>query len=118
MTKRTSTVLTVKVNEVQSSSVFQIGDSFAYTPKSRGYAVSQLSPYFIDEPFVFNAPIFYEPIPQPVVSHPIIIDTFHDSSFIHVGHVKINSLGNSSVFQIGSSNYIHAEARIKHVRRK
>lgn len=117
MKKRISTVLTAKVSEVQSSSVFQIGDSFAYTPKTRGYAVGQLSHHFSDEPFVFNDPTFHEPIPKPNSANLVKAYTFHESPYIHVGHVKIISLGGSSVFQIGSTNYINSEARIKHVRR-
>lgn len=117
MKKRTSTVLTAKVNEIQNSSVFQIGDSFAYTPKSKGYAVAQLSHFFIDDRSFYNDPIFHTPIPKPPQVNFVKTDTFHDSPYIHVRNINIISLGNSSVFQIGSTNYINSETRIKHVRR-
>lgn len=117
MRSRLSVVKTAKVNTLQSSSVFQIGDSVIYTPQSRGYAVGQLSPIFREESFSFTDPIFFEPIPKPNLLSQVQTETFHHSPFIHVSHIKVNSLGDSSIFQIGSTNYIESEARIKHIRR-
>lgn len=117
MQSRISVVGTVKVNAVQSSSVFQIGDSFIYTPKTRGYAIAQLSPFFTEEPYAFNDPVFHEPIPKPTLISRVQQETFHESPYIHTGNVKVTSLGDSSILQIGSTKYTQSEARIKHVRR-
>ncbi len=117
MKTRTSVVGSVKVDAVRSSSVFQIGDSLIYTPKMRGYAINQLSPHFTEQPSAFNAPIFHEPMPKPALISKVKKETFHDSAYIYAGSVKVNSLGDSSVLQIGSTQFIQSEARIKHVRR-
>ncbi|WP_257008256.1 spore germination protein GerPE [Bacillus sp. FJAT-45350] len=117
MSKRVSMVNNIKVTNVSSSSVFQVGDSNKVSPRSRALAVQrQVELFFSDEGNFEMFPLFTRPIPKMSFFEPISINRYNDSRFINVKNINIISAASSGVLHIGSTNDIHAEARIKHIR--
>lgn len=105
------------VTSVSLSSVFLIGDASQVTPRSRALAVQrQFQLFFTNEGNFEEFPIFTMAIPKPKMDTNLTTNRYNLSSFIKVDHIDVKSVSASSLYQIGSNNYIDAESRIKHIR--
>jgi spore germination protein PE len=114
---RISAVNTIKVNSLAFSSTVLIGDSTEITPVSRALAVQREAQIFYENEGDFASfPIFSQPIPKPEITERITINRINQSPIINVNHVKVLGISSSSVFQVGSTKIINAEARVKHIR--
>ncbi|MGD6817720.1 spore germination protein GerPE [Metabacillus sp. 84] len=117
MYNRNSIVDAAYVNTLGLSSVFQIGDSREIVPKANVFAVQREAEIFYDNEGDFSRyEIFQIPIPRPVRTETVIPSYFHEKPFIRVKFVKLLAVSTSGVFQIGSTDLIDAEARVKHTR--
>ncbi|WNF36231.1 spore germination protein GerPE [Bacillaceae bacterium IKA-2] len=117
MPKRISMVNHTIVRNVSLSSIFLIGDASKVTPRSRVLAVQRRVQIFFGKEGDFEAfPIFTMEIPKPKMVTNLTTNRYNLSSFIKVDHIHVTSVSASSLYQIGSNNYIAAESRIKHIR--
>lgn len=117
MIKRTSIVNNTKVRSVSLSSVVQIGDSVQITPVSWALAVQrQLQLFYGNEGNFAAFPIFTREIPSLPLINSVNIQRYNASNFIKVGNIDITGVSSASVYHIGSTSYIQAETRIKHIR--
>jgi spore germination protein PE len=115
--KRTSLVETIKLHSVAFSSVFEVGDSVEITPYSRVFAVQREHELYYSNEGDFNAfPLFSRRIPVPTVDEQIVINRTNQSPFINVQNIYILGASASSVVQIGSTDTIDAESRVKNIR--
>ncbi|OLO29032.1 hypothetical protein BTR23_16805 [Alkalihalophilus pseudofirmus] len=117
MQKRISHVNHMNVTDVSTSSLFQVGDSYNITPRSRALALQRQIEFFYGDEGNFEAfPIFHIQNPQPVFTEPISISRSNENPFIHVNSIKITGTAAASVLHIGSNCMIDAETRVKHIR--
>ena len=117
MQKRVTSVQHIKMTEIGTSAVLEIGDSEVITPMSNAIAVQRERAIFIMIEFGFHDfSIFSIPIIQPAVEEHIEMTTFHQQTQIQVEEVEIFSATFSSVVHLGSSGLLHADSRIKHIR--
>jgi spore germination protein PE len=115
--QRISSVKTINIKSVSFASTFLIGDSVEITPVSRALAVQREALiYYGNEGDLSQFPIFSQPIPKPSITEQISLYRENQRPTINVDHVKVLGVSNSSVFQVGSTKHIDAEARIKHIR--
>lgn len=114
---RTSVVNQTRVINVSLSSVFQIGDSEQIVSRSKALAVQrQLQLFYGNEGDFQKYPAYTLPISRPPLQTTFPVHRYNRSPFIKVNMVNITSVAASSVYHIGSTNYIDAETRIKHIR--
>lgn len=116
MQQRISIVDKLNILSVIFSSVLEIGDSNSILPYSRALAVQREHEIFYGGEGNFDNPIFYEPVPRPVINERITFTKINESPHIHVHSVTIFGISTSSIAHIGSTNLIQGEARVKHVR--
>lgn len=116
MYRRISIVQSTKVIGIREAATFHIGDSIGYDPKFRGFSLNRITTSFQGNEGDFSESTFYEPIPKPVMTENVRMNKYDEFPFIRVGMVKIIGIANSSVYQIGSTKIINAEARVRHVR--
>ncbi|MTH53322.1 spore germination protein GerPE [Bacillus mangrovi] len=117
MYNRNSIVDAAYVNSVGISSVFNIGDSREILPKSNVFAVQREAEVFYDNEGDFNQyDIFKLPVPRPIKTENVIPSYYHERPFIRAKFVKILAISTAAVFQIGSTDLIESEARVKHTR--
>ena len=117
MHKRMTSVQSVKLTELGSTSVLEIGDSKMITPTSRAIAVQRERAIFLMNEFNFrNFPIFSIPLIQPAVEEHMEMTTFQEQTYIQVDEIEIFSTTASSIIHLGSSERLHADSRIKHIR--
>ncbi len=117
MTRRTSMVNYTKVINVSLSSIFHIGDSAQITPRARALAVQrQLQLFYANEGNFSQFPIFTMELPKPTVQETVTINRYNPSAFIKVNRINVTSVAAASVYQIGSTNFIESESRVKHIR--
>ncbi|MCD7034897.1 spore germination protein GerPE [Metabacillus sp. GX 13764] len=115
--RRLSVVKTAYVNVVGIASVFNIGDSSKITPRTRVFAVQREAEIFFDGEGDLNQfEIFSLPLPVPVRSEFVRTCIINENAAINAQYVKILGVSTASIFHIGSTNFIDAEARIKHTR--
>lgn len=117
MKKRQSIVDHLKVVSLAYSAVIEIGDSNMILPNSRALAVQRQFEIFYGNEGNFDTyQIFNRPIPVPDITERIMIKRMNEAPTIHVHSVKVLAGAFSSVIQIGSTNIITGEARVKHIR--
>ncbi|MFY4774277.1 spore germination protein GerPE [Metabacillus sp. RGM 3146] len=105
------------VNVMGISSVFNIGDSDAITPRTKIFAVQREAEIFYDGEGDFSQyEIFNTPLIKPVKNETVNTSFCNEKHAINVQYVKVLALSSSAVFHIGSSNLVDAVARIKHTR--
>jgi spore germination protein PE len=115
--KRNSIVNNVKLQTVNSSAVFQVGDSLKITPKSKALAVQREGSVFLSNEGDFdNYALFDKPIPQPVIDENINMTIINENRSIKTNNIYILSVAAAGVFQIGSTVKIDCESRTKHFR--
>ena len=117
MFRRFSQVGTIKVTAVTFSSIFEIGDSNNITPSVKALAVRREVPIFFSNEGGFDQfSIFTRPLPKVAVNESVTMATYNNKPFINVNMIRIHGVSSSAVFQVGSTNVINAEARVKHIR--
>lgn len=117
MNKRLSSIQNIKMTELGTSSIFEIGDSHLITPRSEAIAVQRERAIFLVNEFNFNDfSIFSVPIIQPDVEEEMETTINNEHPKIQVGDIEIFSVTSSSVVHLGSSDLLYADSRIKHIR--
>lgn len=113
---RLSIVDKFKLRTLSYSSILEVGDSNQILPYSLALAVQREQEIFFGNEGHFNYPVFTTPIPRPLITEQIQINTINESPKIYVHSVDITAASVSGVIQIGSTNTIQGESRIKHIR--
>ncbi|WP_374724171.1 spore germination protein GerPE [Calidifontibacillus erzurumensis] len=116
MEKRLSIVDSVNISSIKDGSVVEIGDSFNVRLYSKALAVQREQELFLENEGSFHYPIFYRHIPNPIITERVFMARNNECPKIEVNKVSIFGVSTSTVFQIGSTNTIHSEARVKHIR--
>ncbi|MEN2767682.1 spore germination protein GerPE [Ornithinibacillus xuwenensis] len=118
MQKRLVNVSRIGITSIAFSSMINIGDAVYYTPRSRAIAVQKEGSIFTsdDEKEFQDFPIFRMKPKWLESNIPVHERSFHHNDHIHVGHVSITGVSQSSIAQVGGIQHIDAEARIKHIR--
>ncbi|WP_070119862.1 spore germination protein GerPE [Bacillus marinisedimentorum] len=117
MYSRISLVKEILAGSVIFSSVFEIGDSNHLNLKSRALAVQREQQIFFDREGAFNYPLFKRNIlPPPPVRVPFTMSAIYEEPLIRVNKIDIKGVSSSSALHIGSTCWIKAEARVKHIR--
>lgn len=113
---RTSCVDSIRINAISNSGVCIVGDAFQLAPQSKIFAVARQWPIFNgQEGDLSQYPLFQRPIPLPAISEPVTMNIHHHSP-INIGRVTVLGVTASAIVQIGSSQEIDMESRIKHIR--
>lgn len=115
--KRYSFVNELYMNSVSNSSVIEVGDSKSLTPVSRVFALQREYPMFYEGEASFKAfPIFTDPIPKAHIYEPVHTSFIHENPAISVDSLRIIGTSSSVVIQVGSTETIQTESRLKHIR--
>ncbi|WP_213410469.1 spore germination protein GerPE [Xylanibacillus composti] len=115
---RISRVGHVKVTSKELSSITLIGDSVAITPRTNVLAVQRERPHYLgQEGDLQQFPFYEQPMPK-LAARSAGPELFarNNSPFIDVGSLRILGLSASAVLHIGSTSFIDAESRVKHIR--
>lgn len=116
--QRISVVDLIYVNSFSFSSIFEIGDSKKITPVSQALAVQREVPvFFTNEGDLSKFPIFSRELPKVKVTETINMNIFNQNPIIKVDSIRVNGVSSAAVMQIGSTETIHAESRVKHIRK-
>lgn len=113
---RISIVNDLQVTDVIFSSTVFVGDNRIIHPSSREIAVMRRLPHYQGDEGNFDAPIFRRPYVWPIVREEVNLQIKNVNPFIKVDEIKIISASTSAVVQIGSTQTIRTEDRLKHVR--
>ncbi|NLP50000.1 spore germination protein GerPE [Bacillus sp. RO1] len=114
---RISRVNDINLHSLSFSSYFHIGDSYYINAKSRALAVKREFPRFYGNEGNFSEyPIFSMQSPTPVITERVNMAVNNVNPNICVNSIKIKGVSSSSVLQIGSSQTVCAESRVKHIR--
>lgn len=114
---RISVVGRTKILNVSNASIFHVGDSVEMKPKAKVLAVQREVSSFLGDEGSFKAyRIFSQPIPEVEATEKVAMDVRNPNRWIKVSRVSVMSVTASSIFQIGSSNELDTEARVKHIR--
>lgn len=114
---RISRVNEINLHSLSFSSYFHIGDSCYINAKSRALAVKREFPKFYGNEGNFSDfPIFSLQYPIPSVTENVNMSVSNPNPNICVNHITVKGVSSSSVLQVGSSQTICAEVRIKHIR--
>lgn len=113
---RISTVKNINISAVDYSSIFQVGDNYFLRPRSKVLAIQREIPVFIGNEGHFDFPIFTKPIPKPIVDEQVKMNILNKNPFIKVNNINIIGISSAGVFLVGSSKYVDAENRTKHIR--
>ncbi|CAG7621776.1 spore germination protein GerPE [Paenibacillus allorhizosphaerae] len=114
---RVSVVDVTKVNAVISASSVFIGDMKQFQPKANILAVQREIPiYNGNEGDLSPYLVFRSPITIPSEENTVPAAITNENGYIRVGAIRVLSVSTSSLYQIGSTDYIHAESRLKHIR--
>lgn len=117
MLSRTSIVDRIKVDTIIFSSVFEIGDSTYIQGFSRALAVHRESDTFYGKEGNFDSYYaFTKPIPFPPIEEPLSMYVHNLCPAVKVQNIDILGVSSSSVIQIGSSQHVSMEVRVKHIR--
>lgn len=114
---RTSIVNEVKVIGVDSAGAMFIGDMKAFIPINKVFAVQRELPAFFGKEGSFKEyRTFTRPIPQMTAEDEVQMEVQNSIPYIKVNGVRVFSVTNSSLFQIGSLDLVRAEARVINIR--
>ena len=117
MLRRVSNVGSVTVTSISFSSILEIGDSKQITPFSQALAVKREYPLFFSNEGNFGEfSVFTRPIANVPITETLNMAVFNENPRIDVDHVRVLGIASSSVVQIGNTDIIKAESRIKHIR--
>lgn len=117
MLQRTSVVDVLKINSASFASTVQLGDSRIINGASRALAVQREADVFFGNEGNFSAySVFTEPIPFQPITENITKVTHNLNPLIKVNKISILALSSSAILQVGNSEKVSLEARIKHIR--
>jgi spore germination protein PE len=117
MQNRVSIVRQISINSNVLSSIVRIGDSVTIQPRSKVLAVQREAPLFLgDEGELDPFPIFSVQLPKVPIPTDIHTSFDNKNSLIGVNSIRIIGLSTAAVLQVGSSQRIDSEARVKHIR--
>lgn len=117
MLQRTSVVDEINLKLIAFSSVFEIGDSTVIHAISWAIADQRETELYFGEEADFNEfSVFTKPLPPTPFQENIISQTEHFHPIIKVKSIHILGVSSASVVQIGSTQHVIAESRIKHIR--
>ncbi|MGN7296843.1 spore germination protein GerPE [Fredinandcohnia aciditolerans] len=116
--QRISVVDLIYVNSVSFSSILEIGDSKKITPVSQALAVQREVPlFFTNEGDFSQYPIFSRKLPIVKVTESVNMEIFNQNPVIKVNSIKVTGVSSAAVMQIGSTETIHTESKVKHIRK-
>lgn len=114
---RISNVNEINVHSLSFSSHFLIGDSCFINARSKALAVKREFPRFYGKEGSFSEfPIFSMENLIPKVDENIQMCVKNVNPNITVNRIKVKGVSSSSILQVGSTNTIFAESKIKHIR--
>ncbi|WP_458414380.1 spore germination protein GerPE [Schinkia sp. CFF1] len=116
MQQRLSIVNHMNILSVFLSSIVEIGDSNTILPFAKALAVHREHEALGGGEGSLNYPIFYRPLPRPILTEQVAVRRINESPKIHVHSVTVIGVSTSSVVHIGSTNHIYGEGRVKHIR--
>lgn len=116
--QRISVVDLIYVNSVSFSSILEIGDSKKITPVSQALAVQREVPlFFTNEGDFSQYPIFSRELPKVKVAETVNMKVINQNPVIKVDSIKVIGVSSAAVMQIGSTETIHTESKVKHIRK-
>ena len=116
--QRISVVDFIYINSLSFSGILEIGDSKKITPVSQALAVQREVPvFFTNEGDFSKYPIFSRELPKVKVTETVNMNVFNQNPIIKVDSIRVNGVSSSAVVQIGSTETIHAESKVKHIRK-
>ncbi|QYR22593.1 spore germination protein GerPE [Paenibacillus sp. sptzw28] len=117
MTSRVSSVGQIRITDTGATAVFEIGDSKQISPVNHSIAVQREKAIYFQNEFNFrDYAIFFRPISESVLNEKIRMTTINESAVIGVQNIDVFAISGAAVVQIGSSEALRAETRIKHIR--
>ncbi|MGG5253315.1 spore germination protein GerPE [Neobacillus sp. SM06] len=117
MLQRTAYVDHLNVKVVSFASMLQVGDAKIVNSFSRALAVHrEVEIFFGNEGNFSSYSVFNEPIPLPPVTEDFSSATTHFNPVIKVKQMDVIGISAASVLQIGNSEHVSMEARVKHIR--
>lgn len=115
--KRTSSVNRIYINSLASASTLEIGDSKQIQGFTRAIALQRERQLFFSNEIDFSMyDIFKEPLPLEPISESMYYETIALQPIIKVNSIKITGTSTSSIVQIGNSQKVYLESRVKHIR--
>lgn len=116
--QRISVVDFIYVNAVSFSSILEIGDSKKITPVSQALAVQREVPvFFTNEGNFSKYPFFSEELPKVKVTETVNMNVFNQNPIIKVDSIRVTGVSSAAVMQVGSTETIHSESKVKHIRK-
>lgn len=107
----------LKVNSASFSSTIQLGDSRIINGSSRALAVQREADVFFGNEGNFSAySVFTEPIPFQPMPENMKMSIQNLNPLIKVNQISILAMSSAAILQIGNSENVSLEARIKHIR--
>lgn len=87
-------------------------------PISSALAVQREVPlFFTNEGDFSQFPIFSRDLPKVEVTESINMRIFNQNPIIKVNSIRIDGVSSAGVMQIGSTETIHTESKVKHIRK-
>ncbi|WP_449539399.1 spore germination protein GerPE [Ferdinandcohnia sp. Marseille-Q9671] len=115
---RISIVDYIKVNSLSFSSILEIGDSKSITPISQALAVQREVPlFFTNEGDFSEFPIFSRDLPKVKMNEVIDMKVVNQNPIIKVNTIKVTGVSSAAVMQVGSTEQIRTESKVKHIRK-
>lgn len=117
MLQRTSCVDHIHIDIVSFASTIQLGDAKIVNSQSRAMAVQrEAEVFFSREGNYSNYSNFTEPIPFVPITEEFSYASFQLNPIIKVNRIAILGVSSASILQVGNSEHVSLEARIKHIR--
>lgn len=117
MLQRTSCVDHIHIDIVSFASTIQLGDAKIVNSQSRAMAVQREAEiFFSKEGNYSNYSIFSEPIPFVPITEEFSYVSFQLNPIIKVNRIAILGVSSASILQVGNSEQVSLEARVKHIR--
>lgn len=115
--KRTSSVNYISINSLTIASTLEIGDSKHIQAFTRAIALQRERQLFFGNELSFSDyDIFNEPLPLEPVTEELFYETIALQQIIKVNSLKLTGSSTSSIVQIGNSQHVYLESRVKHIR--
>lgn len=116
--ERTSWVSEIKVTSLIIGSFLEIGDSFEIYPDCQVEAVQRKYPCYsrTDLLPIDSDGLFSNPLLDACIYEPLSMTADNKNSDIKVGSLQITGASTAAFIHIGSTNRVHATAKIKNVR--
>lgn len=114
---RTASVCNLKIDSVAFSSIVHVGDVMHIVPESEVLAVQRELPiYKGNEGALSQFSIFERPIPKLHFYETVEMSSSNYIDSIKIHTIRIIGVSVASVVQLGNSECIAAESRVKHIR--